>query len=107
MPAEMLDSMKGTPQYEALVAMAPTLVYDGLAMGGDEQPLPTDLLARVDTPVLAVSSTGTAVPWMAGTAEAVAAALPKGTTARLEGGFHEVPAEVLVPALAEFYRAGA
>jgi len=34
----------------------------------------------------------------------VAAAVPGGTFVRLEGGFHEVPPPVLVPALAEFSR---
>jgi pimeloyl-ACP methyl ester carboxylesterase len=104
MPAEMLEPMKGTPMWEALLAMAHTLVYDGLALGGDEQPLPVELLSAVRVPVLAVTSTGTAVPWMARTSEEVAAAVPAGRFTRLQGGFHEVPPAVLAPALADFYR---
>jgi pimeloyl-ACP methyl ester carboxylesterase len=104
MPAEMLEPMKGTPAWDALLAMAPTLVYDGLAMGGDDQSLPAGLLAGITAPVLAVTSTGTAVPWMARTSEVVADALPAGRFVRLEGGFHEVPTDVLAPALAGFYR---
>jgi AcrR family transcriptional regulator len=106
MPAAMLDPMKGTPAWDALLAIAPTLVHDGLALGGDEQPLPVDLLSGIVVPVLAVTSTGTAVPWMAQTSEAVAAALPAGRWVRLEGGFHEVPVETLAPVLAAFYRGG-
>jgi hypothetical protein len=105
MPAAMLEPMKGTPAWDALLAIAPTLVHDGLALGGDEQPLPVDLLSGIPLPVLAVTSTGTAVPWMAQTSEAVAAALPAGSWVRLEGGFHQVPVETLAPALAAFYRA--
>lgn len=104
MPAEMLEPMKGTPMYAALLAMAPTLVYDGLALGGDDQSLPVELLAALTVPVLAVTSTGTAMPWMGQAAEQVAAAVPDGSFARLEGGFHEVPPAVLAPVLAEFYR---
>ncbi len=100
----MLDAMKGTPAWEALLAMAPTLVYDGRAMGGDDQTLPVDLLGRIHVPVLSVTSSGTTVPWMAGAAEQVAAGLPAGRFARLDGGFHEVPPPVLAPALAGFYR---
>ena len=105
MPAEMLEPMKGTPVWHSLLAMAPTLVYDGLALGGDEQPLPVDLLARIRVPVLAVTSTGTALPWLSRTADEVAAAVPDGTAIRLDGGFHEVPPPVLAPALEAFYRA--
>lgn len=106
MPLETLEPVKGTPMWDALLGMAPTLVYDGLALGGNDQSLPVDVLARVSVPVLAVASTGTTVPWMARTSEAVAAALPAGRSVRLEGGFHEVPPDVLAPALAGFYREG-
>jgi hypothetical protein len=106
MPAESLVPIKGTPMWDGLLALAPTLIYDGLAMGGDDQSLPADLLARVPVPVLGVTSTGTALPWLSRTAEEVAAAVPEGRCVRLEGGFHEVPPEVLAPALASFYRSG-
>ncbi len=104
LPAEMIEPMKGSPLWDALLAMAPTLVYDGLAMGGDDQSLPEEMLARVDVPVLAVTSTGTRLLWLSRTAEEVAAAVPNGRSTRLEGGFHEVPPAVLAPVLAEFYR---
>jgi pimeloyl-ACP methyl ester carboxylesterase len=106
MPAETLEAIKGTAMWDGLLALAPTLVNDGLAMGGNDQSLPADALARVPVPVLGVTSTGTAVPWLSRTAEEVAAAVPDGRSARLEGGFHEVPPEVLAPALAAFYRGG-
>jgi hypothetical protein len=53
--------------------------------------------------VLAVSSTGTAVPWLRDAPAAVAAAAPRGRHVALEGGFHEVPAAVIAPVLASFY----
>jgi pimeloyl-ACP methyl ester carboxylesterase len=106
MPAEMLEPMKGTAQWDALLALAPTLVYDGLVMGGDDQRLPAGILAEVPVPVLAITSTGTALPWLSGTAQVVADAVPDGRAVRLDGGFHEVPPAVLAPALAAFYRGG-
>jgi hypothetical protein len=104
LPAEMVQSFRGTPMWHALCAMAPTLVNDGLCLGGDDHSLPVDLLASVRVPVLAVTSSGTAAPWLAQTAEHVASALPAGEWVRLDGGFHEVPPATLAPALAAFYR---
>ena len=106
LPAEVVAGFRGTPMWHALEEMAPTLRYDGLALGGDDHSLPVDLLARIDVPVLAVTSTGTPLPWMGRATEDVAAALPVGQFARLEGGYHEVPVEVLAPTLADLYRRG-
>jgi pimeloyl-ACP methyl ester carboxylesterase len=103
LPPEILESIKGTPMWHELLDMAPTVVYDGIALGGNDHSLPVDLLSRLELPVLAVTSTGTQLPWLSQTADAVAAAARHGSVARLEGGFHEVPVPVLVPALATFY----
>lgn len=104
LPAELVGSFRGTPMWAGLCALAPTLVHDGLVLGGDDHSLPVDLLASVPLPVLAVTSSGTAAPWLAQTAEHVSAALPAGEWVRLEGGFHQVPAEALAAVLAAFYR---
>jgi hypothetical protein len=103
LPPAMVDSFRGTPMWQGLAAMAPTLVYDGMCLGGDDQSLPTDLLARIGVPALLVTSSGTA-GWLGQAAEPVADALPAGEWVRLDGGFHQVPPEVLAPALAAFYR---
>ena len=104
LPREMLEPMRGTPMWQALEAMAPTLVYDGHALGGDDHSLPLDLLGRIGIPVLGVTSEGTAMPWLSRTAETVAGAVPDGRWVRLPGGFHQVEPPVLAPALAAFYR---
>jgi len=103
LPAGMVESFKGTPMWQSLCAMAPTLVNDGLVLGGDDHSLPVDLLASVQVPALLVTSSGTA-GWLSQTAEPVAAALPAGEWVRLEGEYHQVPPVVLAPALAAFYR---
>lgn len=105
LPIELLEPVKQTPVYAGMLAMAPTLIADGLALGGDDHSLPRELLSRVQVPVLTVTSTGTMMPWLGQTAERVAEALPNGRAVRLEGGFHEVPTATLAPALAGFYRA--
>lgn len=104
MPEESLEGMRGTPVWDALLALTPTVRYDGLCLGGDDQRLPHDRLAAITTPVLTIASSGTAMPWLHDAPAVVADALPNGRTVELEGGFHEVPAAVLAPALAEFYR---
>jgi pimeloyl-ACP methyl ester carboxylesterase len=103
LPVQMVESFRGTPMWNALCAMAPTLVNDGLCLGGEDQSLPVDLLGSVRVPVLVVTSSGTA-GWMSQTAEPVAGALPAGEWVRLEGQYHQVPTPVLAPALAAFYR---
>lgn len=106
MPAETLEPMKASPGWASMLAIAPTLVYDGLVMGSDEAPLPVAMLEGIGVPVLAVTSSGTALPWLSGTAQAVADVLPDGRQTRLDGGFHQVSPAVLAPALAAFYREG-
>ena len=104
MPDEMVEGMRGTPMWEPMLALTYTVRYDGWCLGGDDHSLPTETLARVAVPVLAVCSSGTAMPWLHDSAEVLADALPHGRAVELPGGFHEVPAAVLAPALAEFYR---
>jgi pimeloyl-ACP methyl ester carboxylesterase len=104
MPDEMVDGMRGTPAWEPMLAMTYTVKYDGLCLGGDDQGLPTETLARVTVPFLSVCSSGTAMPWLHDSAAVLADALPRGRAVELPGGFHEVPPTVLAPALAEFYR---
>ncbi|HET7800263.1 MAG TPA: alpha/beta hydrolase [Humibacillus xanthopallidus] len=104
MPEEMVDGMVGTPMWEPMLAMTYTLKYDGLCLGGDEQGLPAETLAKVTVPFLAVCSSGTAMPWLHDSAQVLADALPQARAVELPGAFHEVPAPVLAPVLAEFYR---
>jgi pimeloyl-ACP methyl ester carboxylesterase len=104
LPADMVASAKGTPMWQWLEAMAPTLVYDAAALGGDDHSLPADVLGRIGVPVLGVTSEGTAVPWMGRAVQEMAGAVPDGRWVRLPGGFHQVDPAVLAPALAAFYR---
>jgi pimeloyl-ACP methyl ester carboxylesterase len=106
LPEEMLDGMRGTPMWDAMLALTYTVRYDGLCMGPSPV-MPDQLLARIEAPVLAVSSTGTAMPFLPAAARAVAEGLPKGEYQELEGGFHEIPASILAPVIADFIRRAA
>ncbi|MEW1952180.1 alpha/beta hydrolase [Terrabacter sp. NPDC080008] len=104
MPEQAFEGMRGTPVWESLLALTYTVKYDGLCLGGDDQSLPRDVLARIGTPFLAVCSSGTAVPWLHDSATVLADALPDARAVELEGGFHQVPPPVLAPVLADFFQ---
>jgi hypothetical protein len=80
--------------------MAPTLVYDALQLG--DSTIPTDLLNRVTPQTLAIHST-TSPAWMQSATREAAAALPNAQVVGLEGQFHQVSEEALVPALTKFF----
>jgi hypothetical protein len=87
-----------SPHWDGMVAMAPTLPYD-LALGAT--PVPAERLAAVRAPTLAVAG-GAGAEWMAATARAVAAAVPDGRHAVLDGQTHDEDPAVLAPVLVEF-----
>ena len=104
MPDEMVEGMRGTPMWEPMLAMTYTVKYDGLCLGGDDQNLPTETLRRVTVPFLSVCSSGTMMPALHDSAAVLADALPDARAVELPGDFHQVPAAVLAPVLADFYR---
>lgn len=102
LPKEMVEQMKPTPAWGYLSAMAPTLLYDALCLGGNDRHLPVELLARITVPALTIGSTGSP-DWLRAAAAETARAIPGATHVSLEGGFHQVPPEVLAPALSAFF----
>jgi alpha-beta hydrolase superfamily lysophospholipase len=105
-PADVPAPARVAPAAEELLALAPTLVYDALVMGGDEHAPPRDTLGAVGVPVLAVASSGTEPAWLVRAAAHVAGAVPRGRVVRLPGGCCDVPPEILASTLATFYRGG-
>jgi len=102
-PAEAVEQARKLPMWPGLEAMAHTLAYDAHVMGGDPSALPERMLAAFPVPVLAVHSNASP-EWLARGAVTVAATVPDGTLAALDGSFHEVPAATLAPVLTEFYQ---
>lgn len=103
MPEELLEQMKGSEAWDAMLAIAPTVLYDGLCLGGDDVTTPHGLLGRVDVPFLTISSAGTRMPALHDAPAITARALPRGEHVELAGGFHEVPAALMAVTLADFY----
>jgi pimeloyl-ACP methyl ester carboxylesterase len=99
-PQEMVDQMKPTPLWAALEAMAPTLVYDALQLG--DSSVPSELLAAIPVETLALCSS-TSPEWLQNASRTAAEGLPNAKARTLEGEFHQIPPEVLTPALAEFF----
>lgn len=99
-PQELVNSFKGTPMWAALESMAPTLVYDALQMG--DSTIPTALLAQVLAETLAIHSTASPA-WMQSATHLAAAGLPNARTIGLDGQFHQVPNEILAPALTQYF----
>ncbi|MFD1516867.1 alpha/beta hydrolase [Pseudonocardia yunnanensis] len=100
-PAEVIDMMQGSPDWEPLEALAPTLSYD-VALHGPGQSM-TDVLATIGVPSLVLAG-GAGEAWMQNTARAVAAAVPGARLHTIEGEDHAVlhHPEVLAPVLAGF-----
>jgi pimeloyl-ACP methyl ester carboxylesterase len=104
LPGQAVAQMRGAPRrpasmWPALEAMAPTLVYDNLILGDGS--LPAERLAAVTVPTLVIDSTASP-DWLRQAAKAVAGALADAQHRSLDGGFHDVPPQVLGPVLQAF-----
>ncbi|MEV6606471.1 alpha/beta fold hydrolase [Kutzneria sp. NPDC051319] len=99
-PAEVVDQMKASPMWAGLVAIAPTLAYDNAVMGDGVVPA---ALSHITVPALILSSTGSS-PWLQAAAAAAASALPQGQHIARDGGFHDLPVDVIAAVLTEFFK---
>jgi pimeloyl-ACP methyl ester carboxylesterase len=104
LPAEVVDGMAQAPWWAAMVAAAPTLVYDHAAT--HEISLDPDWRgrwAKVIVPTI-VCSGDQSFPGLRDAADAVAAALPNASRRILPGQGHRPAPEAIVPVLMEFLR---
>jgi pimeloyl-ACP methyl ester carboxylesterase len=104
LPAGVVDGMAQAPWWAAMVAAAPTLLYDHAAT--HEINLDPDWRgrwAKVTVPTI-VCSGEQSFPGMAEAADAVAAALPNASRRILAGQGHRPTPEAMVPVLVEFLR---
>ncbi|WP_262282646.1 alpha/beta fold hydrolase [Micromonospora sp. MA102] len=95
-PPEAVGGMREAPEWSWMTGLAHTLAYDTTVTGSAG--LPTDRLAAIAAPTVVVDSTGSP-PWLRDAAVATAEAIHGASHLSLAGGFHEVPPEVLAPAL--------
>ena len=96
-PDEIVDGMRDTPAFEAMTAIAPTLVYDCILSDATTP----QLLGSVTVPTLVLDSEGSSDD-LTGWAARVAARLPNGSHRSLPGEWHGVPDETLAPVVIDF-----
>ncbi len=99
-PDGQIEGMRHAPVWPVFEAVAPTLAYDSLCMGEDRS-VPVERASTVQVPALIMN--GTAIPFMADTANALAKAIPLGQHRTLEGQSHDVDLQVLAPVLVQFF----
>ncbi len=99
-PADQIEGMRHAPVWPVFEAVAPTLAYDAAALGEDRS-VPVKRATKVTVPALVMN--GTAIPFMADTAKALAKAIPHAEHRTLEGQTHDVNLEVLAPVLVGFF----
>ena len=101
MPAEFVAFARTQPWWPAQEALAHTLAYDATVMG--DYSLPVERAGAVRVPTIVIAG-GASFPFMRETAQALAEALPDGTTRTLDGQEHNVAPEVIAPVVAEFFK---
>lgn len=103
-PAPVVAIMRLTPIWKRLTAVAHTLPYDVAIMGDNVHGKPLDPAewAAVTQPVLVLDGAKAPGP-VHQAADAIAAVLPDARRASLAGQSHNVSADVLAPALTDFF----
>jgi pimeloyl-ACP methyl ester carboxylesterase len=99
-PPAALAAIQGSPLWPAWLALAHTLPHDNEIVG--DGTIPTDTLARVAVPTLAVDG-GASPAWARASVAAVAATIPGARHLTLPGQDHAVAPDVLAPVLIDFF----
>jgi pimeloyl-ACP methyl ester carboxylesterase len=101
-PADQIESMRRSPFWPGLEAVAPTLAYDHAAIMGEPWSVPAELAARVSVPALVMAGDAS-LPFMPDAARVLSQAIPQGQLRTLAGQTHEVKPGALAPVLLEFF----
>jgi len=103
-PGEVVASMKASPAWPGIVAMAPTLAYDNAVLG-DDRSVPVGIAAKVRAVTLVMDGSASAgpMPFMRPTADKIAKSIPGARRQVVEGQAHDVSAKVLAPILLKFF----
>jgi len=104
-PDHVIEEMRTQPMWAGLEAVAPTLLYDAAAMGGETRLVPVERVAKVAAPTLIMDGEKSLsmYPFMRTTADALAQAMPTASRGTLKGQDHNVDAQVLAPVIGEFF----
>jgi pimeloyl-ACP methyl ester carboxylesterase len=103
-PAEVIPSMRESPFWPSLEALAHTLWYDGVIMGDNMvgKPLSADRWSSVTIPTLVIDG-GASPPSLRNAVQQLADVLPNAERLTMEGQTHEVDPTLLAPVLKEFF----
>lgn len=100
LPADAIAAMRRTPEWPRLEAVAHTLAYDG-AITSDPT-VWTERARTVRVPTLVIDSDASP-GHLRVAADAAREAIPTARRHTVAGTFHDVPAEILAPILADFF----
>jgi pimeloyl-ACP methyl ester carboxylesterase len=103
LPAPVLESMKGSPSWPAMLALAHTTPYDAALAAMTSLPS-AQSLAGMKTRTLVLYG-GASFPWMAATSRTLSQNLPNAELVLLEGQPHSPTPQALAPALLRFFLA--
>ncbi|MFC0681210.1 alpha/beta fold hydrolase [Lysobacter korlensis] len=98
-PEPAIKHIRTSAGWPAMTAIAPTLRYDDLLVGGG---VPASLAGSLDVPVLGLAG-GESPGFLRHGSERIAALAPRGRFELIEGVGHDVPAERLAPRLHAFF----
>jgi pimeloyl-ACP methyl ester carboxylesterase len=104
MPAEMVDSMLGSPMVASMERLAHTVSYDGRVMLNGSmygQPLPSGWRDSVTIPTLVMDG-GNSPEWLRSSARALVGLLPDVCYRTIEGQDHAADPDAVAPALQAF-----
>jgi pimeloyl-ACP methyl ester carboxylesterase len=99
-PDDAIAGMRQAPMWPAFEAIAHTLAYDAAILGDGS--VPTRRAAAVTIPTRVMAG-GDGFPFMQENAVKLEKAIPNSQRRILEGQTHEVAADVMAPALIEFF----
>lgn len=103
-PEEQVEAMRGSPMWQMLESVGPTLAYDAEVLGLDGS-VPVERIDHLAVPTLVMDGGASleSMPFMRETATTLAETIPAARHRVLEGQTHDVNLEVLAPALIEFF----
>jgi pimeloyl-ACP methyl ester carboxylesterase len=102
MPPEFVAQARQAPWWAQQEAIAHTLAYDAEIMG--DYTLPADVAKAITVPTL-IAIGGASFGFLAEAADALAALIPNGQRATIEGQTHNVDPAALAPVLKRFFAA--
>ena len=103
-PDEAVATMKASPAWPGMLAMAPTIAYDNAVLGEDRS-VPVGIAAKVKATTLVMDGGASVepMPFMRATADKLGKTIPGAQRHVVEGQGHDVSSKILAPILVKFF----